>query len=356
MKILVLGGTGAIGMPLVGILAAQENDLYVTTRRGRIAHKKNIHYITGNAQEIDFMRELLEQSFDVIIDFMVYDSGQFRKRMNLLLENTKQYIFFSSARVFADTGEKLITEKSKRLLDTIEDETYLETDEYALAKAREENLLQDSIYRNWTIVRPYITYNKERLQLGVMEKETWLQRALEGKTIVFSKDIGNKYTTLTYGGDVASRIAGLVGKAEALGEVFNITTAQTAKWTSILEIYLDALEEEIGRKPNICWQDNAEMISRICHNQYQIKYDRLYDRRFDNSKIQKMMKKEMSYIVLEDGLKQCIREFVENEGEFRERNWKLEGAFDKVTRDRTSIFSIIGMKNKIKYILYRYLM
>ena len=41
-------------------------------------------------------------------------------------------------------------------------------------------------------------------QLGVLEKELWLYRALNGRTIVFSKDIAEKSTTLTYGYDVAS--------------------------------------------------------------------------------------------------------------------------------------------------------
>lgn len=52
------------------------------------------------------------------------------------------------------------------------DEDYIKTDEYALQKARQENILLGSKYKNWTIIRPYITYNKERLQLGVLEKKS----------------------------------------------------------------------------------------------------------------------------------------------------------------------------------------
>ena len=78
-----------------------------------------------------------------------------------------------------------ITEKSKRLLDVCTDEEYLKTDEYALTKVRQENILLSSGKKNWTIIRPYITYNVERLQLGVYEKENWLYRALHGRSIVF---------------------------------------------------------------------------------------------------------------------------------------------------------------------------
>ena len=48
-----------------------------------------------------------------------------------------------------------------------------------------------------------LPYYNNRLQLGIFEKEIWLQRALDGKKIVFSRNIASKYTTLTYGYDVA---------------------------------------------------------------------------------------------------------------------------------------------------------
>ena len=51
-----------------------------------------------------------------------------------MLEATDQYVFISSARVYAQT-EDLITEDTPRLLDVCTDKEYLKTNEYALAKA-----------------------------------------------------------------------------------------------------------------------------------------------------------------------------------------------------------------------------
>lgn len=53
----------------------------------------------------------------------------------------------------------------------------LSIDEYAITKAHQENLLINSKNKNWTIIRPYITYSEQRLQLGTFEKEDWLYRA-----------------------------------------------------------------------------------------------------------------------------------------------------------------------------------
>ncbi len=67
---------------------------------------------------------------------------------------------------------------SPRLVDVCTDPEYLSIDEYGMAKGREENLLRETGRTNWTIIRPYITYNSNRIQLGVYEKENWLRRAL----------------------------------------------------------------------------------------------------------------------------------------------------------------------------------
>jgi len=202
-NILILGGTGAMGEHLVHLLGQDsDNHIYVTSRT---VHKNqaNVSYHVGNAHDDVFLFPLLKmQPWDVIVDFMAYSTVDFYNRVGVLLESTKQYMFLSSSRVYA-SQESPIREDSMRLLDVSHDSIYLKTDEYALAKARQEDILRKSGKNNWTIIRPYITYSESRLQLGVLEKEAWLYRALKGRTIVFSRDVLEKRTTLTYGYDVA---------------------------------------------------------------------------------------------------------------------------------------------------------
>lgn len=113
---------------------------------------------------------------------MVYSTEELKAKLPMLLNNTKQYFFFSSSRCYAKTDGR-ITEESPRLVDTCTDAEYLSTDEYGLAKGREENLLIQSGENNWTIIRPYITYNTYRIQLGVYEKENWLRFEVSGDKI-----------------------------------------------------------------------------------------------------------------------------------------------------------------------------
>ena len=217
MKVLVTGGTGAMGAYLVRILAEAGNIVDVTTRRARESAVGNMRYIQGDAHDTGFIAGLLGTgSYDAVVDFMSYTTSEFRRRAEIMTGGTGHYMFLSSSRVYADSSSP-ITEDSPRLLDASDDAGYLATDEYALAKARQEDILRGGKAGNWTIIRPYITYSNERLQLGVLEKERWLWRAVHGRPVVFSRDIAGKFTTLTWGNDVAGAIAGLAGKREAFG-------------------------------------------------------------------------------------------------------------------------------------------
>lgn len=355
MKVLVLGGTGAMGAPVVQILAQRGHDVFVTSRKEHTVKESHVHYIKGNGQDMVFIKELLLDSYDAVIDFMVYSTENFQERLELFLQSTKQYIFLSSARVYAAQEGEALTEKSPRLLDVTQDEKYRETDEYALAKAREENLLINAGSQNWTIIRPYITYNDERLQLGVLEKENWLQRALRGKAIVFSKDIAAKYTTLTYGYDVSLRIADLIGKEEALGQVYHIATEQSVRWEEILNIYLDVLTDKLGSRPRVYMTEDAGLVAKVCKNEYQIRYDRLYDRRFDNRKIQEIAGESRVFMDVAAGLRGCLERFLDGKRNFYGINWRVEGTFDRITGDKTDLKEIPGWKNKVKYFLCRYI-
>lgn len=351
MKILVFGGTGAMGIPVVRILAENGNAVSVTTRR-YTEDKDHIHYIVGNAHDLEFVKNLLNEPYDVLIDFMVYTEDEFRDRVDLILSKVRQYVFLSSSRVYA-ASDVPMTEKSERLLDVCKDTTYLQTAEYALAKAREEDILYASTYKNWTIIRPYITYNVQRLQLGVLEKEYWLRRALEGKTIVFSKDIADKYTTLTFGDDVSRHIVELIGNEKAFGEVFHITNDKAIKWADILELYSRVIKRETGKDVRIKLTDNDDGVSYCLGSYYQIHYDRCYNRKFDSGKVNAATEDSIYTDTLK-GLDNCVTQFIHGEQRFLWRNWRLEGYFDRVAKEKTRFREIKPFKQKIVYLIYRY--
>jgi len=349
MKVLILGGTGAMGVHLVQHLSSIGVDTTVTSRRARCS-EKNVRYIGGNAHRLGFLQTIFHERWDAIVDFMVYTTAEFEERVGLLLKATSQYIFLSSGRVYAES-ESPITEASPRLLDVCQDKEFLETDEYALAKARQENILVNSGRMNWTIIRPYITYSENRLQLGGLELDDWLYRALQGRTIVCSGEISSKFTTMTYGLDVAKGIIAIIGEQNALGESFGITSGRPVKWNDVLTIYLNALEKHLGERPPVLFVDR-ETYDQCNPAQYKITYDRLFDRTFDNTKISKYIDVD-DFVQIEDGLTCCLERFLKNPA-FKGRDWRKEARKDRWAKERASMEEISGPRQKARYLKFRY--
>ena len=282
LKVLLLGGTGALGAHLRDLLASAGHSVFVTSRSDH-DDAEGICYLKGDAHDVAFFNRLMVSHWDAIVDFMVYSPDVLRQRLDVLLKATDQYVFLSSSRVYADLDMTPIHESSPRIVDTVKDAEYLKTSEYALSKGRSEDMLFAHPRKNWTIIRPYITFSEQRLQLGTLEKENWLARALDGKPIVFSRDIAEKTTTLTYGRDVARGMAAIIGKADAYGQAFHITGERQVKWGDVLDMYVRVIEEVTKRPCKVVMTEESCQLKTT--GKYQVLFDRRYNRIFDNSKI-----------------------------------------------------------------------
>jgi len=350
MKVLLLGGTGPIGAELAHLLLKNGWKVTITSRSPR---EENINYSIrhGNALEPGFFNALINDRWDVIVDFMIYSTGQFRGRYRRLLECCDQYIFLSSARVYAGSDEP-VTEDSPRILDVCTDDAYLSTDEYALSKARQENLLLGCNIANWTIVRPYITYGKGRFQLGIWEKEEWLYRALKGRTIVVSSEINSCLTTLTDSRDVAAGIAALAGNCHANGQIFQITGSTPLCWGEAVDIYLEATSRSIGARPKTRVVDSIT-FDHLAGRTHQLHYDRLHNRIFDSSKIHRFADLP-KFRPPEEGIPYYMEQFLARPA-FAPINWRGEALKDTVTGEVAALSEFQSHKSLISYYAIRYL-
>ena len=352
-RALVLGGTGAMGIALVNILADNGIRVFVTSRKEHIDQRENVTYIKGNAKDTIFLSELLKRRWDCIVDFMVYSTNEFRNRADRFLSATNQYIFISSARVYAES-DKPLTEKSPRLLDVCMDQEYLKTDEYALSKARQEDILMSAHSKNFTIVRPSLTYNSNRLQFAISEKEEWLYRALHGRSIILPDDMMHVKTTMTYGGDVAYAISKLVGNKKALGETVHITNSISNTWEEIWKIYQSVFEEKTGEKMKLFIANDSLKIASDLGRTYQIKYARRVSRTFSNEKMNSIIG-ETSFLSAEDGLKKCLGEFLDGAKKIGPVNERTQAYFDRLTGEHADLSEFKGVKGKLKYMIGRHI-
>ena len=314
-----------MGVYLAPELVSLGYEVHVTSRRARQNVGRSILYIKGDAKDGEFLDSLLKEGYAAIVDFMVYHTDEFENRFAKLLSSVDHYVFLSSYRVYGDTQGNPITEDSPLLIDCVDDPTYLATDEYALTKARQERLLAGSGYSNWTIIRPTITYSKSRFQLGTMEAEEFLFRALKGKTIIFPKEMLEKQTTMSWAGDVAKMISRIVCNEDAFGEAYTAATAEHHTWKEVIGFYQSAMRLEVKY---VSLDDYIGVYGRP----YQAKYDRMYDRVVDNAKILDATGLSQSDLMpLKDGLKIELSEFSRNPT-FKAVSDQKEKKVDSLTR------------------------
>lgn len=280
-KILILGGTGAMGIYLTEELKKTNHEVFVTSRS---SHENcgNIRYIQGDAKDCSFLFPLLEQKFDCIVDFMIYNTFEFVDRYRKILSCCRQYIFSSTYRVYADNGLEPINENSPKLLDVSTDKTYLKTDEYALTKARQENLLRESGMKNWTIIRPSITFSKKRFQLGTLEAGVILPLARKKCPVILPAEMLDKYSAVSWGGYTAKMIAALILNPEAFGEAFNVCSSEMLTWKDVASYYHTLTGLTV-------FPVSLDEYIKVIGGKYQVMYDRMYNRIMDNSKILNLM-------------------------------------------------------------------
>lgn len=187
----------------------------------------------------------------------------------------------------------------------------------------------------------------------MLEKEDWLYRVLHGRTIVFSEDIASKYTTLTYGYDVAKGMVALINQPSALGQAFHITVKESIRWRDVLDIYLDEIWKLTGKRPNVLMQPTAYNLT-LPWRKWQVKYDRLFNRRFDNAKISRYVDTSQ-FTTTEQGLCKCVALFVAHPA-YNAIGWNTQVAYDKATGECASWREFASVKQMIKYYIKRFIL
>ena len=283
MNVLVLGSTGAMGQYVVPYLADMGHKVTAVSLDAETPYNENVTCIKADVKNKEFLKELLAQKFDGIVDFMIYAAHDFKDYYNLFLDNTDHYILLSSCRIYANE-ETPIKESSPRLLDYSLDRELIASDDYCIHKARSENILMLSDYDNWTIVRPATTFSKMRLQLVTLEIRNCVGRALKGKKVVLPKEAKDIPATLCWAGDVSMMIAKLLFNEKAKKEIYNICSAEYRTWGEIADYYnkICGLEAVWVDKEDYLKILNPEVPTYV---RWQLDYARLFNRITDNSKV-----------------------------------------------------------------------
>jgi len=231
----------------------------------------------------EYISEFLEgKQYAAIVDFLHYvEINDYEKVYNLYSEHTKHIVLLSSYRVYADE-EHPIVEESPTWFDVDADKEFLETEDYALPKLRCEAFLKSCPRKNWTIVRPVISFSDKRFDLFMYSGSTIISKVQNKEKIILPRDIRNIVAGVDWAGNSGKLIAKLLMNEKAMGETFTISSAPNITWGELADIYHEVLGADIE------WGSMDDFIKYgpdMRWNRWGLKYDRLLERSVDASKV-----------------------------------------------------------------------
>lgn len=354
ISVLVIGGTGTMGKPLVCELYKKGYKIDIVCRK-KVDDNRDVKYYYGDAKDKTFMESVLSNHYNVIVDFCMYSSAEFKDRYESLLTATDKYVCLSSSAVYANVDYP----KSESAPLYIDVDPPVEGGDkfnwYCYEKARIEETLRQSKYKNWTIIRPGMTMNDNHFYWGNWIDEEWSFRIIHGKRVVIPRDMLPFKASITYGGDVTPMIMAVVTAPEAIGQTYNVTSKQVFSWQELLDLY-KVVFGKYGIEVKLKYIDSCEEIIRFSQtSRYVYERARLLDRVFDSSKIYELTK-IYEFTDLREKLEEWVGEYIKkNPSVIRKKYVRITAFLDKVTGERTAKKYFSCMKDYIHYLIFRYM-
>lgn len=322
MRILIFGGTGTISTPIVKTLS-KNHDVYVLNR----GHKNdllsdNITCLRADMNDLAAIKNVLaDQTFDIVINFIIFTPEQAQTQIKLFKDKIKQYIFIST--VVTYNHEHAVTF----------DENHPQGNRYSQygqnKYACEQTFLK--AYKEFgfpiTIVRPSQTYSNESIPLSVKGNSCYsvISRMLKGKEVIIHGD-GQSLWTCTHADDFCKGFIPLVGNPKTIGEAYQIVSDERVSWNMIYEDLANLLQVEF--KP-IYMPTQLLAKSKTYSLDESIQGDKQFSHLFDTSKIKQVAPDFHCGMSIYEGLKRYLA-YIEEHPECKKEDEKFDAWCDQV--------------------------
>jgi len=325
LKILIIGGTGALSSDVVKLSLLKNYSVYILNRGKKTELiSEKIHVLKADIKnKVQVNKVLKNLYFDVVVDFLSYKVADIKNTVSLFKSRCDQFVFISSACVYRRAEEDgVITEQSPLINPSWNySKDKVECEDYLISECA-------GIGLKYTIVRPYITYGDTRIPYGIMPSYGWhwslISRILNDKPI-FIWDQGQAVCSITHTSDFAVGLVGLFNNSKAYNEAFHIVGDETISWKDLL--YL--IGQLIDKKPLLAEIPALYASEKLPELKGMLLGDRSLNAIFDNSKIKEAVPEFASEISLEKGIASTIRYYKDN-NYLKGIDYKWEGQMDSL--------------------------
>ncbi len=324
MKVLFIGGTGTISTAITQLAPGYGFDLYLLNRGNRSELVPDgVKIIEADIHnEADVKEKLKDMTFDVVAQFIAFDTEALKRDVRLFTGKTKQYIFISSASAYQKPLSNPYITESTPLSNPYW--------EYSRNKIACEEFLMEQ-YRNngfpITIVRPSHTYGCFNVPLALHGKNgsySVINRIKQGRKVIVHGD-GSSLWTLTHHSDFAKAFLGLMGNFHAIGEAVQITSDESLTWNQIYEIIGNAL----GVKPNIVHISSETLAKANRGFIGGILGDKAHTVIFDNTKIKRLVPGFTATVRFDQGVRMTL-DYIDKHPEYQSPDPEFDAWTDKM--------------------------
>ncbi|HWD96432.1 MAG TPA: NAD-dependent epimerase/dehydratase family protein [Acidimicrobiales bacterium] len=304
MDILFIGGTGIISTACVTAALEAGHDVSLLNR-GRSALPNQVGdartFIADASSETEVRGALKNRRFDAVIQWTAYVPEQVGLDLRLYADSG-QYVFISSASAYEKPPAHWLITESTPLRNQFW--------QYSRDKIACEEVLQAAHRASgfpMTIIRPSLTYGNSQIPLAIgswAKPYTVVDRMRRGAKVLIPGD-GTSIWTITHSSDLARGLMPLLGRAEAIGEDFHITSDEALTWN---QIYAE-VGRAAGVEPDFLHVPSDGMVAADPGLRGTLWGDKINSSVFDNSKLRSLVPEFKAEVSFEEGIRETVAWF-----------------------------------------------
>jgi nucleoside-diphosphate-sugar epimerase len=303
MRVLFLGGTGNISTACVEHALARGHQVGLLTRGQRPSpFGPWVEVFHGDRDDAGALDKAAASRWDAVVDFLAYRPEQVDLAVNAFAGKTGQYVLIGTVAAYDKPNARLPFTEDSPLANPFW--------EYARLKiACEERVRRAGRERSLpiTIVRPSYTYGPTWIPSGFGGQDyTVVDRMRRGLPVVCHGD-GTALWGMTHSSDFAVGLVGLLGRAEAIGEAFHVTTDEVLTWDAVYQ----TIARAAGVEAILVHVPSALIAALVPDRGASLLGDKAHSTVFDNAKVRRLVPEFQPRVMFAEGVARSIAWFDE---------------------------------------------
>lgn len=251
MRVVIIGGSGNISLPIVKLLLEQGHEVTCYNRGQRGGLPAEARVIIGDRKDYAaFEATMQAEKFDAAIDMICFNKAEAESNIRAF-KDVQHFIQVSTVCTFGVDYD---------WLPVTEDHPLRPISNYGRNKVAADNAYLDAYYANgfpMTIIKPSTTYGPQQGLLRQIAIEySWIDRIRKGKPLLVCGD-GKALHSFLHVDDAAPAFAGVLGREKCIGQTYNMVPRGFTTW----EMYHQAAMRVIGREVELVGVPLADLMT-----------------------------------------------------------------------------------------------